>query len=168
MKEIILEKIIYLCKYHDIDSRIAQYIGVKTIYIEEIIDDLKRKGLYEHYKNLNEREYEKLIKQEKINNNKNAYIFKEEEEIMENNNNNNNLTKLNDVLFEQLRRLSNENLSEKELDKELAVSKQVVSVSQTIINNANLLLQARKHFDGCGAGNNKVESLPLLGEIKDD
>ncbi len=72
----------------------------------------------------------------------------------------NNLTDLNNYLFEELERIMDDDLSQEELDREIKVSKQVVNVSQTIINNANLLLQAKKHFDHQGSKNNEIA--PLL------
>lgn len=55
----------------------------------------------------------------------------------------NKLTDLNNYLFEELENLMNSELTQEELDREIRVSKQVVNVAQTIINNANLLLQAK-------------------------
>lgn len=83
------------------------------------------------------------------------------EECMEGN----NLINLNDFLFEQLKKLNSDNLTQEELDTEIKVSKQVVSVSQTIINNANLLLQAKKHFDQTKEDNSKIA--PLLSLEKE-
>ncbi len=64
------------------------------------------------------------------------------------------------MLFNQLESLMDDSLTKEEIDQKIKVSKQVVSVSQTIINNANLLLQAKKHFDS--KGNNNSEIAPLL------
>lgn len=50
------------------------------------------------------------------------------------------------MLFNQLESLMDDSLTKEEIDQKIKVSKQVVSVSQTIINNANLLLQAKKTF----------------------
>ena len=58
----------------------------------------------------------------------------------------NKLLDLNDVLFQQLDNLMDPNRTQEEKEEEIKISKQVVSVSQTIINNANLLLQAKKIF----------------------
>ena len=79
----------------------------------------------------------------------------------------NKLTDLNDYLFEQLERLNNDDLTQDELDKEIEISKQVVKVSQTIINNAQLLLQAKKHFDEVGEDNNNIAPLLRLDNGKD-
>ena len=75
----------------------------------------------------------------------------------------NKLTDLNDYLFEELENLMDKDLTQEELDKELKTAKQVVNVAQTIINNANLLLQAKKHFDQTGEENNNIAPLLSLG-----
>lgn len=80
----------------------------------------------------------------------------------------NKLTDFNDYLFEELETLMDKDLTQEELDRELKISKQVVSVSQTIINNANLLLQAKKYFDREGANNGKIAPLLSLEDDKKD
>ncbi len=80
----------------------------------------------------------------------------------------NKLTDLNDYLFEELENLMDKDLTQDELDREIKTAKQVVSVSQTIINNANLLLQAKKHFDQVGIENSEIAPLLSLGENRDD
>lgn len=79
----------------------------------------------------------------------------------------NKLTDLNDYLFEELEILMDDNLTQEELEKKIKVSKQIVNVSQTIINNANVLLQAKKHFDQVGEDNNKIAPLLRLDNGKD-
>ena len=78
--------------------------------------------------------------------------------------NNNTLLNLNDILFKQLERLTNDELTQDQLDMEIKTSKQVVSVSQTIINNASLLLNAKKHFDSTQNKNKNISKLLSLGE----
>lgn len=91
---------------------------------------------------------------------------KKENKVMENKNtqikeeHKNKLIDLNDILFQELKNLMDDSLTQEQLDQEIKVSKQVVSVSQTIINNANLLLQAKKHFDT--TENKNSEIAPLL------
>lgn len=155
MGKISLEKQIYLCKYSKLDT-----LGLSRKETKEILDDLKAKGLYEKYKNMSEEEYEKEIKEEKRMK-KNNSIEKEKEQM---GSEENSLMNLNDILFEQLRKLNSDNLSQDELDSELKISKQVVSVSQTIINNANLLLSAKKHFDKTETDNSKIAPLLNLGK----
>ena len=59
----------------------------------------------------------------------------------------NTLGDLNNLLFAQLERLDNEELTPDELLQEIARSKAISDVSKNIIENANLVLQAQKHFD---------------------
>lgn len=73
----------------------------------------------------------------------------------------NTLTDLNNYLFEQLERLQDDNLSQEGLEKEIQRSEAVQKVAKTIIDNGTLALQAKKHLDEYGKGEN-VE-LPLLG-----
>ena len=73
----------------------------------------------------------------------------------------NSLTDLNEYLFQQLDALSNESLSEEELGKEIERSKAVQGIAKTIIDGANVALQAKKHMDEYGNGSS-VE-IPMLG-----
>lgn len=52
------------------------------------------------------------------------------------------LTDLNELLFEQLERLGNEDLTGEALQAEIARSKAVTQVADTIVNNASLCLKA--------------------------
>lgn len=152
MKELSLEKQIYLCKYAEIDT-----LGISQKKAKEILDKLKSKGLYEKYKNMPEEEYERIIQEEKRDK------YRKENSMNENTEENvqdNSLLDLNNILFDQLRKLNSDNLTQDELDTEIKISKQVVSVSQTIINNSNLLLQAKKHFDQTKQDGSKIA--PLL------
>lgn len=56
----------------------------------------------------------------------------------------NKLTDLNDHLFAQLERLSDEDLSDEQLEKEIERSKAVTDISKSIISNASLRLDAMK------------------------
>lgn len=71
------------------------------------------------------------------------------------------LNDLNEYLFQELDRLTNEDLSTEDLDKEIKRSDALQRVAKTIIDNGTLALQAKKHLDEYGKGD-KVE-LPLLG-----
>ena len=71
------------------------------------------------------------------------------------------LNDLNEYLFQELDRLTNDNLSAEELDKEIKRSDALQKVAKTIIDNGTLALQAKKHLDEYGKGDG-VE-LPLLG-----
>lgn len=59
----------------------------------------------------------------------------------------NTLNDLNNHLFAQLERLSDENLKGEELKEELNRSKAVSDVAKNIVSNGNLILQAHKFQD---------------------
>lgn len=157
MKELNIKQLIYLCKNHDTDKNINIMLGLTDREIVKKIVELKQAGLYDKYKNMTQEECNRILERENLN-----------EEASNNTNkktdNTNSLLGLNNILFKQLNNLMDDSLSENELKQELEVSKQVVNVSQTIINNANLLLQAKKHFDTTGTKNNEVASLLRLEE----
>lgn len=62
----------------------------------------------------------------------------------------NTLNDLNNYLFEQLENINNYSLTDEELDKEIKRSEAVQKVARTIIDNANLVLQAKRHADEWG------------------
>ena len=68
---------------------------------------------------------------------------------------------LNNYQFEAIERINDDELSMEELDKEIKRSESVNKIAKTIIDNGNLALQAKKHFDENGSGVD-VE-IPLLG-----
>jgi hypothetical protein len=57
---------------------------------------------------------------------------------------NNTLAGLNEYLFEALDALTNTDLTPEQLELEIAKSSAVTKVAQTIINNANVMLEATK------------------------
>jgi hypothetical protein len=74
----------------------------------------------------------------------------------------NRLTDLNDHLFAQLERLSEEDIQAGELEKELSRTQAITAVSKTIISNAALLLRAHKAVSDRDGGQ---ASLPkMLGD----
>ena len=64
------------------------------------------------------------------------------------------LVDLNDMLFEQLERLTNDSLTEAELEQEIKRSKAVGDISSKIIANGTLMLNAKKHMDEYGQSGN--------------
>lgn len=56
----------------------------------------------------------------------------------------NTLGDLNNHLFAQLERLSDEDLTEEELEKEINRAKAIEGITKNIISNANLVLQSQK------------------------
>lgn len=76
----------------------------------------------------------------------------------------NKLTDLNDHLFAEMERLSDEDLSQEELEKEIKRSKAVADVADKIINNAQLALQAEKYMFEVGSDRAKVPEMLQLKE----
>lgn len=70
----------------------------------------------------------------------------------------NKLTDLNDHLFAQLERLSDEDLSGEKLEQEIQRTKSIAQVANGIITNGRLLLDAKKEF-----GNRSGTGSELLG-----
>lgn len=73
----------------------------------------------------------------------------------------NTLTDLNNYLFEAIERINDDSLDDTQLEKEIKRSEAVTKIAKTIIDNGNLALQAKKHLDEYGKGE-EVE-LPMLG-----
>lgn len=78
----------------------------------------------------------------------------------------NTLSDLNNYLFESIERLTDDELSDEELDKEIKRSEAVQKVAKTIIDNGALALQAQKHFDDYGM--ETVVEMPLLSVTNKD
>lgn len=76
----------------------------------------------------------------------------------------NTLKDLNDYLFEAIERINDDSLDDEQLDKEIRRSEAVQKIAKTIIDNGNLALQAKKHLDEYGQGEN-IE-LPMIGVTK--
>lgn len=67
------------------------------------------------------------------------------------------LNALNDYLFEQLERLNDDECLEQEgLEKELKRAKAITGISTAIVNNARLVLDARKYSDEMGVSDKEV------------
>lgn len=71
------------------------------------------------------------------------------------------LADLNDLLFEQLERLTNDSLSDDELELEIKRSKAVADIGSKIIETGTLMFNVKKHMDEYGQGGGT--NLPLLG-----
>ncbi len=59
----------------------------------------------------------------------------------------NTLGDLHNILFEQLERLNSDDLEGEALMQEIAKSKAITNVANTMVNNANLVLEAEKWLD---------------------
>lgn len=152
MKQFTIQEQIYICK--NVNSKTLEQMAIATVStmsdVKKEYEDMKKDGRFEKYRKMSDKEIQQLI-------NKQYEKSQEDDE-------NNTLLELNNILFDELRTLTDDSLTEVELNKELKISKQVVSVSQTIINNANLLLQAKKHIDSTKDNNNQIAPLLSLGE----
>ncbi len=63
MRDLNIEEQIYLCKYHDVDKYLSTTMKISKAEVKEIISKLKANGLYKQYRNLDEQEYENIIKE---------------------------------------------------------------------------------------------------------
>ena len=72
----------------------------------------------------------------------------------------NTLTDLNNYLFETLERLTDDSLSEEDLQREITRTEAVTRVAETIIHNGELSLKAIKHVEEYGDRNKKLP--PML------
>jgi hypothetical protein len=77
----------------------------------------------------------------------------------------NTLTDLNNYLFETLERLTDADMTEEQMKKEIVRSQAVTSVATTIIQNGELALKTIKHLNDYGIETSK-ESLPAMLEMK--
>ncbi len=73
---------------------------------------------------------------------------------------------LNGYLFEQLERLNDPDLTQEELEIELRRSKAVVSVSNQIVNNGNLVLSAQRFYDNRSNLDIKQSKMLSSGEVE--
>lgn len=80
---------------------------------------------------------------------------------------NNDLNSLNNYLFEELERLNDDETLEGEetLDKELKRAKAITGISTAIVNNAKVVLEAKKYADDLGIKDTK--NVFLLGDNND-
>lgn len=74
---------------------------------------------------------------------------------------NNSLADLNSILFEQIRAIENNELTDEQLEKEIKKSESITKVASVILGNAKLALEAQKQFDEYGTG--RTVDIPLLG-----
>jgi hypothetical protein len=78
----------------------------------------------------------------------------------------NTLTDLNNYLFETLERLTDDGLTEEQLQREIIRSNAVTSVAETIIHNGELSLKAMKHVEEYGYSLEKGKKLPPMLEAE--
>lgn len=73
----------------------------------------------------------------------------------------NGLMDLNDILFDRIRAIENEDLTDEELEKEIRKSETITKMATVVLGNAKLALDAQKQFDEYGTG--RTVDIPLLG-----
>ena len=79
----------------------------------------------------------------------------------------NSLVDLNEYLFEQLDRLTNDDLTSEELETELKRAKTVSQIASNIVNSTAVILDAQKHKDEYyGRGLDNVPGILKIGEKK--
>ena len=83
---------------------------------------------------------------------------------------NNNLTALNNYLFETLERLTDDSLSDEEMQREITRSQAVTSVAETVIHNGELALKTMRHMNemgyGTGERDGSLAPVPKMLEVK--
>lgn len=80
----------------------------------------------------------------------------------------NTLTDLNNYLFEALERINDDSLTEDGLEKEIKRADATNKVAKTIIDNAQVQLQAMKHMDEYGYNQSKGERIiPAMLVVKE-
>ena len=78
----------------------------------------------------------------------------------------NNIQDLNQMLFDKIKAIEDDSLTDEQLEKEIKKCETVTKIANVIIQNANLALQAQKQFDEYGTG--RTVDIPLLGVSNDD
>lgn len=71
----------------------------------------------------------------------------------------NTLADLNTKLFEQMDKLSKDDISSEELDKEIARSESMIKIANVIISNGDLALRAAKFKDDMLNADNKLPKM---------
>jgi len=74
----------------------------------------------------------------------------------------NTLTDLNNHLFAQLERLSDEDLTGEKLQEEISRAKAVGDIAATIISNGSLVLKAKTFMHEYGAGDTDEKKMPPM------
>lgn len=77
----------------------------------------------------------------------------------------NKLIDLNNMMFEQLERLNDPDLTPEQFETEIKRSKTMVSIGRIIVDNAQVALEAQKHKDEYGVDNKEMpEQIQYSGD----
>lgn len=81
----------------------------------------------------------------------------------------NKLIDLNNILFEELERLNDADLTGADLQEERERARTISTIAQTIINNGELALKTIKHYHEYGKNEEKIPRVLLMtGGEKED
>ena len=82
----------------------------------------------------------------------------------------NTLSDLNNYLFESLERLLSDDLTSEQMEKEIARSKAVTAVAETVIHNGELALKTMQHLNeyayGRSGTDNTLAPVPAMLEVR--
>ena len=78
----------------------------------------------------------------------------------------NTLTDLNNYLFETLERLTDDDLTEEQMSKEITRSQAITAVATTVIQNGELALKTIKHLNDYGI-ETPIKTLPPMLGVKE-
>ena len=78
----------------------------------------------------------------------------------------NTLGDLNNHLFAQLERLSDEDVKGEELQVEIMRANAITSVAKVIVDNGKLALDTMKHMDEYGYNSEGTRKVPAMLEVK--
>ena len=129
-------------------AEISEIVGLSQVQVSRIL----RKALAKMQKAIKDQTSSFLYKKNVIKENKS----KGEENMSKAN----NLADLNNILFEQLEKLSNPNLKDKELKDEIERSQAIAKVASQIINNGSLVLRIKSMQDTDNVDTPMLESTP--------
>lgn len=76
----------------------------------------------------------------------------------------NTLNDLNNHLFEQIERISDDELTEEQFEREVQRSRTISSLAKGVVNNARVMLDAQKHRDEY-YGSSTREEIPEILKI---
>ena len=76
----------------------------------------------------------------------------------------NTLTDLNNYLFETLERLTDDELTDEQMQREILRSEAVTRVAQTVISNGELTLKAMRHVEEYGRGEKTLPPMLTAGD----
>ena len=74
----------------------------------------------------------------------------------------NTLTDLNNILFECLERINDDELTPDQLERELRKTDSIVKVSERIIQNGELAFRTMKHMDEYGYNTKSGKEVPVM------